>query len=355
MRIFRCDQCGHLVFFENVACTHCGATLAFLPDAMRIAAVVNDGPHWRVASRKRKGRRRYRLCRNYSAENICNWAIPASDPNPLCRSCRLTQVLPDLSVPGNKQAWYKLEAAKRRMLYSLLDLGLAVNGRDVDPKGGLSYQFLADTPAADGPVLTGHDSGLITINIAEADDVEREKRRTELHEPYRTLLGHFRHEIGHFYWDQLIAGSPRLDAFREMFGDERADYGEALRVHYEKGPPPDWQNHYVSAYAASHPWEDWAESWAHYLHMTDTLETAAACGLSLRDTPSAPSARVPGEQPAGSFERMMARWLPLTFALNNLNRGLGLPDAYPFVLSPPAVEKLRFLHDTIGAYRKEAA
>ena len=84
--------------------------------------------------------------------------------------------------------------------------------------------------------------------------------------------------------------------------------------------------------------------------MTDTLETAAACGLSLRppraDEPSLKRRPADG-QPRASFDRMIDDWFPLTYVLNNLNRGLGLPDGYPFVLSPPAIEKLRFVHETI--------
>ena len=217
---------------------------------------------------------------------------------------------------------------------------------------GLAFEFLAD--AADGPpaVLTGHNGGVITINLAEADDAERERRRHALGEPYRTLLGHMRHESGHYYWDRLIDGTDRHDEFRARFGDEREDYQAALQRHYANGAPADWQTRFVTAYASAHPWEDWAETWAHYLHMTDTLETAAACGVSIRprrsDEPTL--AKVPSTAGtlASPFDRLIASWYPMTYLLNSLNRGLGLADAYPFVLSPPAVEKLRFVHDTIA-------
>jgi hypothetical protein len=177
-----------------------------------------------------------------------------------------------------------------------------------------------------------------------------------MHEPYRTLLGHFRHEIGHYYWYRLLQSTSRLDAFRELFGDDRADYAAALQNHYEQGAPADWQSRFISAYASSHPWEDWAETWAHYLHMTDTLETAAASGLSLKpkrkDEPALKSD--PKLVKRSIFDRMIADWFPLTYLLNNLNRGLGLPDGYPFVLSEPVVEKLRFIHDTIAICDEEA-
>lgn len=346
MKIFRCDHCGQLIFFENSVCTRCGHTLAFLPDRRRMAALeAVDDTRWRVVTRNGSGAR-YRLCRNYRTVNVCNWAIPEREPHELCRSCRLTRTLPDLSVDGHAQAWYRLEVAKRRLLYSLIELRLPIRTRDEDPQRGLAFDFLADTPDPDGAVLTGHAHGVITINVAETDDAEREKRRVALHEPYRTLLGHFRHEVGHYYWDLLIADSPRLPAFRAQFGDERADYAQALQAHYGRAEDDSWRESFVSQYASSHPWEDWAETWAHYLHISDTLQTAAACGLSLRNTPL-PGAEDLAKPLRGSFDALIARWLPLTFALNSLNRGLGLADAYPFVLSAPAIAKLRFVHDTI--------
>jgi hypothetical protein len=192
---------------------------------------------------------------------------------------------------------------------------------------------------------------VITLNIAEADDAVREKRRFELGEPYRTLLGHFRHEIGHYYWDRLIKNSARIDGFRILFGDEREDYGKALERHYRQGAPADWQNRFVSAYASAHAWEDWAETWAHYLHMADTLETAIGCGLSLQprrqDEPALTPDISTSAPRSAPFDALIERWAPLAYVLNNLNRGLGMPDAYPFVLPPVAIEKLRFVHETI--------
>ena len=208
----------------------------------------------------------------------------ASDPQALCVSCRLTRIIPDLTVPEHRDAWYRLEAAKRRLVYTLLSLQLPLVSKQDDPASGLAFDFLSDAPArAMPPILTGHADGVITVNIAEADDAERERRRTQLHEPYRTLLGHFRHESGHYYWDRLIRGR-RAD--RRPFASCSATSGRTTRrrseQHYENGPAADWYERFVSAYAGAHPWEDWAETWAHYLHMTDTLETAAACGLSIR-------------------------------------------------------------------------
>jgi hypothetical protein len=359
MRIFHCDHCEHLLFFENHSCVSCGRQLAFLPDIAEIGSLDPAEAGTWVSPIPGASADGYRLCANYTTNDVCNWAIPAGDPHELCSSCRLTRVIPDLSVPGHQEAWYKLEVAKRRLVYTLLQLRLPLVNKDDDPAGGLAFEFKAD-PADPGapPVLTGHASGVITINLAEADTAERERRKRKMHEPYRTLLGHVRHEVGHYYWDRLIAGTDRVAPFRALFGDETADYGAALRTHYEQGPPADWQQRVVSAYATAHPWEDWAETWAHYLHMTDTLETAAACGVSIRprrrDEPKLKEVPAAAGSPDAAFDRLMDSWFPLTYALNNLNRGLGVADAYPFVLSQPAIEKLRFVHDVVASQDRAA-
>ena len=352
MKVFHCDHCDHLVFFENTVCVSCEHRLAFLPDVLEVGSLEQvDEDHWISPLTSGQGRR-YRLCRNYLETPVCNWAIDAGDANPLCESCRLTRVIPDLAVAGNVDAWYRLEVAKRRVLYSLLRLGLPREPLDSGHEG-LAFEFLSDPPGGAQPVLTGHSGGVITVNIAEADDAEREARRKALGEPYRTLLGHMRHEIGHYYWFRLIDGTAHLEPFRAIFGDERQDYQTALQQHYQYGPQANWQTWFVSAYASAHPWEDWAETWAHYLHMTDTLETAADCGLSLRPSrrgePVLPLVPMSVVEPSGSFDRLINSWYPLTYVLNNLNRGLGLVDAYPFVLGPAAIEKLRFVHHVLGA------
>ena len=350
MKIFHCTYCEQLVFFENFTCVQCKHTLAYLPELDIVGALVPvEGGEWRSVQVNQE--RKYRLCDNYSRENICNWAIPADEPYSLCQSCRFTQVVPKLTKPTNRAAWYKLEVAKRRLLYTLMHLGCRVQSKTDDAERGLAFAFLEDEISEGKAVLTGHVNGLITINIEEADDAERERRRQQFHEPYRTLLGHFRHESGHYFWDRLIKDSSAIDVFRECFGDERKDYQRALQEHYEQGPPQDWQSRYVSAYAASHPWEDWAETWAHYLHMTDALETAVACGLSLRprrpDEPGLKREINITDRDPESFNRLIDGWLSLTYVLNNLNRSLGLQDAYPFVLSTAAIDKLRLVHATV--------
>jgi hypothetical protein len=310
MKTFHCTHCQNLVFFENVRCIACEHPLAFLPDRALVAALVEgSGGVWQPEGAGLQDAA-YRLCANYAGENVCNWAVPATDPEVLCTSCRLTRVIPDLSIPDNRTAWFRLELAKRRMMYSLLALSLPLEKKLAAADPGLAFEFLADTSGGDATrVLTGHDNGRITVNVAEADDVQRERQRTQQHEPYRTLLGHFRHEIGHYYWDRLIDNSPRLRSFRTLFGDERVDYTVALRAHYQNGPPPDWAERYISAYASSHPWEDWAESWAHYLHMSDALETAGAAGLNLKpkrgDEPAMATPANPLNPSHHDFDRMI--------------------------------------------------
>jgi len=362
MKTFHCQYCGHPLFFENVQCLQCESDVAFLPDRMQVAAIepVEEGGEalWRPRTRGRKPpAARYRLCHNHATENACNFAVPQRDPNRLCPACRLTRILPDLSVPGNGQRWYRLEAAKRRLFYTLGKLGLLVTAPADGAADGPMFEFLADLPGQ--PVMTGHAQGVVTINVAEADDAERVRRRVEMHEPYRTLLGHLRHESGHYYWDRLIADGGRVERFREMFGDERRDYQQALQEHYARGGTvAGWQDSFVSEYASAHPWEDWAETWAHYLHMVDLLETAASYDTRL----TIPGQDVEIEEVANpletghpGFDTLVQQWVPLTLLLNSLNRSLGQEDAYPFALSQAALEKLRYVHDVISETRSGPA
>ena len=269
--------------------------------------------------------------------------LEAGDPGPMCRSCRLTRTRPSDADPAGLAAFAKAEGAKRWLLFGLFNLGLQVD--DDRP----AFDLLS---SRSGPVVTGHDSGVITIDLAESDDARREQRRSELGEPYRTILGHFRHEIAHYYWPIMIERSAGLERWRSLFGDERLDYNEALARHYEIGPP-DWSARHVSAYAAAHPWEDWAETFAHYLHIRDTLQTAAAYGLVVAGPPAADDSSLMAapapDAGEGSFDGIVRDWLPLTYALNAINRSMGRDDLYPFTLAPTAIEKLAFVHDRVRA------
>lgn len=357
MRTFRC-VCGNQIYFENTLCYVCGRTLGYLPDSRHVAALEPaEGTLWTRADTVGA---LYRKCANYEQQAVCNWMIAAGDPEPFCHACRLNRMIPDLSVPENLPLWFRIEAAKRRLIYTLDSLDLPVFGKQVDPERGLAFEFLRnDTGEYDefgnewaGPrqVLTGHQTGVITINIAEADPHERERMRERMNEAYRTLLGHFRHEIAHYYWELLVRDSNWLDAVREQFGDERADYQAALGSYYAAGPKPDWSTTHISAYASSHPWEDWAETWAHYLHMVDTLETAYDYGIMVSGRSIA--ARQPDR--VGHLTPILEDWSALTAALNALNRSMGLPDAYPFAISPTVAGKLALIDRIIARSRHDA-
>jgi hypothetical protein len=360
MKTFNCRTCGQPLFFENFECLRCHGTLALLPDRLHIASiepVEGEEGLWQPCARGRR-RKRYRQCHNRHTHQACNFAVAEDDPNPLCVSCRLTRLLPDLSKPVNQYRWYRIEVAKRRLFYTLARLGLLRTDPPEGEADGPVFEFLEDQPG--DPVMTGHAGGVITLNVAEADDDERVARRVALHEPYRTLLGHFRHESGHYYWERLIRDAGRTAEFRAVFGDETANYRQALQRHYESGPThADWEDDHVSAYATSHPWEDWAETWAHYLHMVDLLETAA--GFNTRITLPGESDEEleeltnPFEGGSPDFGELVDQWVPITLLVNSLNRSLGQGDAYPFALSRGALGKLRFVHDVIHASRAKPA
>jgi hypothetical protein len=318
VRSFACDNCGQLLFFENSVCLRCSAHQTFVPSRLDIA-VVDGG---------------LRQCGNLGVAR-CNWAVEEHEAGPLCRSCALTRTRPADDDAAWLAAFGEAETAKRRLLFELLDLGLPLR------EERLRFDLLS---SAHGPVVTGHDDGVITLDLAESDDARREQRRAELGEPYRTLLGHFRHEIGHYYEPIVVDESGEREAFRELFGDERADYDGALERHYTAGPPADWSARHVSAYASMHPWEDWAETFAHYLHIRDTLQTAASFGLMVAGPAGVTS---PDDNGARPFAHIVADWLPLTYALNAVNRSMGRGDLYPFTLAPTVIDKLAFVHDRV--------
>ena len=340
MRTFTC-LCGNRVFFDNTKCLNCERELGFLPDRGTLAALVGGaGASFTAAGGE------YRKCSNNVDRGVCNWMIPVEDENQLCRACRLNNVIPDLSDPANERLWAEVERAKRRLVYSLDRLALPLVSKQEDPERGLAFDIKADEGS--NRVLTGHADGLITLNLGEADAVWRERMREQLKERYRTLLGHFRHEVGHYYWEVLIRDTPALSAYRELFGDERSDYAQALERHYSQGTAPNYSDTFITPYAASHPWEDWAETFAHYLHMRDTLETANHFGFAALPASGRPSL-------AGEIDALFGEWTELTIALNALNRSMGLPDAYPFAISPRVREKIAFVAEAIRAGRALSA
>jgi hypothetical protein len=324
--------------------------LGYEPEAAQVLA-LQPGPDpgtWRSNGRGNKATL-WRRCENFDSPAGCNWLAPAEEEETLCRSCRLNQTIPNLDDADNGRCWRKIENAKRLLVAQLLGLGLPVKSKvNEDPERGVMFDFLR-SPAKGPRVLTGHANGLITLNVEEADDSMREKTRHNLGEPYRTLLGHFRHEIGHYYWDRLVAGTPWLERFREIFGDERQDYAAALKRNYEQGPPSDWADRHISSYASVHPWEDWAECWAHYLHVVDSLDTALGFGLRGEDVEAAvePFSENdlydPDVPDAKRVVLLVNSWVQLTMVLNELARSMGQHDFYPFVMSRRVLRKLHFI------------
>jgi hypothetical protein len=346
MKLFRCQACDQVLYFENTRCERCGHVLGFLPEASQLSALEPEaGGLWRPLAAPEQARR---FCDNARYE-ACNWLVPEGSTGALCAACRHNRMIPDLTILANLPPWRRIQDAKRQLVYAFQQLKLPLANRIEDPAHGLAFDVLADPLDDTSPkVMTGHEEGIITIALAEADDTERERRRAAMGEPYRTPLGHLRHESGHHFWDLLVRGGGRLDECRALFGDDTQGYAAALQAHYTNGAPADWQNAHVSAYATAHPWEDFAETWAHYLHIVDTLEMASAFRLSVQ-----PRVARTGDLDArididpyrvrGARELVEA-WLPLTYAVNSLNRCMGTPDLYPFVLSPPAIAKLDFIH-----------
>ena len=350
MRLFNCQSCGQAIYFENRFCNSCGHALGYLPITGQLAALEPEGDHYVALTRKKP---LVRYCENIESDT-CNWLIPAGQESPFCLACRHNRTIPDLSLAENLPRWQQMEIAKHRLFYTLIALKLPLKNRTDDPDHGLAFDFLTDEVQQ---VLTGHEEGLVTINLAEADDAYRETLRNSMGEPYRTLLGHFRHEVGHYFWDLLVRDSGRLEDCRALFGDDSEDYATALQRHYAEGPPPGWQNNFISAYASAHPWEDFAESWAHYLHIVDTLETASTFGLRIHPLATKNKSLHADlnfdPHQANSIKTIIDAWLPLTFAMNNLNRSMGYSDLYPFILSEPVIAKMQFIHEIVRASQVE--
>ena len=354
---YRC-QCGRPVFFRNSLCLGCKSPLGYEPETGRVTALEAgpDATTWKLHGLD-KGLL-WRRCGNFNSPAGCNWLVPANETETLCCACRLNRTIPNLEDKDNANWWRRVENAKRRLVAQLLDLGLPIKSKvGEDPERGVMFDVLRSPK--DGPrVLTSHGNGLITLNIEEADDALREKVRQEMREPYRTLLGHFRHEIGHYYWDRLVAGTSWHEKFRALFGDEQQDYAAALKRNYEQGPPADWADHFISSYASVHPWEDWAECWAHYLHVMDSLDTALGFGLRGEDVEvatepfSVKDLYDPDAPDAQRVILLINSWVQLTTVLNELARSMGQQDFYPFVMSRPVLKKLHFIQMVVKETRE---
>jgi hypothetical protein len=353
VKTFQCT-CRQPLFFQNRKCLACGSLVAYDPTSRVLTALKPESRgRWALQKDSRRPRPLFRFCAQREAAAACNWLVPADSPHDSCLSCRLTRTIPILDRPKNADRLREIETAKRRVLWGLQGLDLPLVPKSDDPEHGLAFDLLESLPGQP-PVLTGHADGIITLNVAEADDDYRERNRENLEEPYRTVLGHLRHELAHYYWEILIRDTPWLPRFREVFGDEQTPYGAALRHHYAAGPPADWRNRFISAYAAAHPWEDWAESWAHYLHLRATLETVTSFKLNtakvdLRIDPFTRDVLYRQEpvEAGDAFLAWINAWVVLTAVLNEIARSMGQPDVYPFVMNGPVVTKLHFVHCAI--------
>jgi hypothetical protein len=369
-RTFQC-VCGAAIFLQNSACLSCHRQLGYEPERAEIVTLHATEllGQWTIESEGKgndlRQARRYHRCNNYHTAVACNWLRPVDIQLPggddgLCICCSLNRTIPDQSQPENRALWQGIEVAKRRLVRQLLALGLPVKTLTRTPwqdaQRGMAFDFLR-TLDPQFPVVTGHAHGVITLDAEEADETIRERNRKAMNEPYRTLLGHMRHEVAHYYWDRLVAGTQWLEPFRQLFGDERKDYAGALQTHYAIGPPFDWAKRHVSAYASSHPWEDWAETWAHYLHMRDGMDTARSFGLEASDIvvdrvhfglDALWDSALPGAQVYLDF---INNWLNITSVLNELSGSMGERDFYPFVLPAAAVAKLQLVHEVVKSAR----
>ena len=347
MRTFSC-VCGNTLFFENSQCLSCGREVGWCPVCRGIRPLGADRDGIYRCSNSDCGAELAK-CQNYAVENVCNRCVSLKDAQPdpaaLCDCCVYNDTIPDLTVEGNREKWARLESAKRRLFYTLDLVGLPHGTAESGFEPPLAFDFKADSippnefwrsMGKEERVYTGHADGKITINIREADPAERESIRVELDEAHRTLIGHFRHEIGHYYWDLLVKGKRETDSIR-VFGDHNSPtYAEALDRHYREGAPADWRQNFISAYATMHPWEDFAETFAAYLELVSVLDTAENVGFG----------PVP-DVLTSELDEMVSAKRRIGVVMNEMNRTMGLLDFYPKILLPPVVEKMRFVQELV--------
>jgi hypothetical protein len=355
LRLYQCDVSGLPLYFDNHFSVGADASpVGFVPDTMTLHTLNDAGDGlWSILSRPGE---KWRFCANAAIDGS-NWLVRSDDPHTLAIPARYNRLIPNTDLPQGLERFKKIGSAQRQLFYSILRFGLPCPGRDVDPHAGLVFDFLEDVVDGLGnlvPAMTGHEDGLISLRAAEADDVVRETVRVSMGEPYRTLLGHFRHEIGHFYFQQLVENSDMIAEARSLFGDEREDYEAALQRNYSEGPPANWQENFISTYASCHPSEDFAECWAHFFHIVDTLESTRAFGLSIEPFRHHELDAEVDFDPyrADNAQQLVNAWVPISLALNTFQRSMGQSDIYPFVLPPPVVDKLDFINRLIVRSRQ---
>ncbi|PWQ98240.1 zinc-binding metallopeptidase family protein [Leucothrix pacifica] len=373
MKTFKCtceDQ--QILFFESNHCVACNRTVGLDDwfDKVEPYDLDETTGHYYKAD---KPEVHFQKCDNNAKYQVCNGMVNLNTydgdegDEVLCAGCQFNETIPDLTVVEHIPLWKKMETAKRRAIYTLKAFSLPVRNLSEDPKNGLSFSFTTDRDVTDHfasrledkePVLTGHSFGHITINLAEANEVARSHTKLAMGERYRTLLGHFRHELGHYYFDQLIFGSPeKHELCKHYFGDDQLSYQDALDRHYKEGAPANWSENFISQYATMHAYEDWAETWAHYMHIMDTLETAK--NFSITGSTSSNSVETEDVDDLSlpqdayffsgqtSITTILETWIDFSVILNSLNRSMGLNDAYPFILTKPVRAKLSFIHHAI--------
>lgn len=350
MKIFECGNCHYALFFENNYCENCGHLCGYDERSNKMltfdplnASLISDRNH-----------NEYKYCKNKEHE-VCNWLVPVESPDDFCRACQHNRTIPNLSKKKNLEKWGLLEVAKHRLIYQLQKLHLPLISKHKDDQG-FAFDFVVSQEP--GQLMTGHASGIVTILLREADSVFREQTRIQLLEPYRTLIGHLRHEVGHYFWQLLISKDAKLLAdFRSIFGDEKQDYNDSLQQYYKTGAPDNWQLSFISKYASSHPWEDWAETWAHYLHIMDMVETAYY--FDIKASPKGTTKSMDFEVSSDpyqviNFDHVIQTCVPLSFAVNSINRAMGVPDVYPFVVSGAVADKMKFIHQLLlGRKRRD--
>ncbi len=359
MRPFACPNCSRLNHFEVRICPGCNATLGYDPEIDAFRFLADAATVWRDVAGQDAD---VQVCANNNDYQICNWLVGVGESVPLCRACRHNRTIPDLSAPSVPTRWAKIEEAKRRLFHELIMLGLPID--NTGPHGpahaGLAFDFLYDAAAelsGSPEIFTGHDGGVITLNLIEADDAARERIRNAMGEPYRTLLGHFRHEVGHYFWSRFIEqDADELTVFRNLFGDESVDYQAALKSHYSADGMRIWTDDFVSYYATMHPWEDFAETFAHYLHIVDVLATAGGFDLSLRCLPGDSDGlemNIGFDPYSADIDELVQAMEPLSFAMNAINRSMGQADLYPFHLSDVIVAKLGYVKKLVKKTRRD--
>lgn len=339
MKIFECPNCATNVFFDNTRCIKCNTYIGYnvVTDAFDFAS--NDSSELKT---------QLKFCYNYQY-SVCNWLIDTNSQDKFCMACKLNRKVPNQTDIEGFKKWQRLEIAKHRLIYQLVKLGLPIDSK-VNNENGIAFDFISENNKDN--LVTGHSNGVVTILLSEADSVHREQLKKQMNEVYRTLLGHFRHEIGHYYWMLFFDNNSSLQAFRNIFGDENIDYGLALEAHYKNGAPSNWNQSFISKYASSHPWEDWSETWAHYLHIMDTLETGHDLGLTFTDNLSDNNLKnqlnCPNPYTTKDFKVIFNANMELTLAVNSLNRSMGVPDIYPFIIPNTVYEKLDFIHNLLA-------